>query len=266
MISEDKIENNEILGGLEEMGLSKYESSAYYNLLGKGMISATEVAYSSNLPRSKIYSILKRLENKKLVLINNQKPLMCRAISPKEAFNGIITKYENKLNGLKKMIIKLQQINDEGLQSKGIEEKKYFVLNQFSTTSKIIDLIRKSHESIDAMINPLGNKLLIYSKDELKKTIIDGVRVRLICDIKCESENKILPNAIEQKFSQVNTNVFIFDNYNILILDSIGTKSALIHSNEIFLSTMMNQFNDLWFKLENNFLRSTNKIEFVNNI
>jgi len=50
-----------------------------------------------------------------------------------------------------------------------------------------------------------------------------------------------------------------------LILDSIGTKSALIHSNEIFLSTMMNQFNDLWFKLENNFLRSTNKIEFVNN-
>ncbi len=266
MISEDKIENNEILGGLEEMGLSKYESSAYYNLLGKGMISATEVAYSSNLPRTKIYSILKRLENKKLVLINNQKPLMCRAISPKEAFNGIITKYENKLNGLKKMIIKLQQINDEGLQSKGIEEKKYFVLNQFSTTSKIIDLIRKSHESIDAMINPLGNKLLIYSKDELKKTIIDGVRVRLICDIKCESENKILPNAIEQKFSQVNTNVFIFDNYNILILDSIGTKSALIHSNEIFLSTMMNQFNDLWFKLENNFLRSTNKIEFVNNI
>jgi HTH-type transcriptional regulator, sugar sensing transcriptional regulator len=266
MISEDKIENNEILGGLEEMGLSKYESSAYYNLLGKGMISATEIAYSSNLPRTKIYSILKRLENKKLVLINNQKPpLMCRAISPKEAFNDIITKYENKLNGLKKIIFKLQQINDEGLQSKGIEEKKYFVLNQFSTTSKIIDLIRKSKESIDAMINPWGNKLLIYSKDELKKTIIDGVRVRIICDIKCELENKILPNAIEQKFSQINTNVFIFDNCNILILDSIGTKSALIHSNEIFLSTMMNQFNDLWFKLENNFLRSTNKIEYVSN-
>ena len=85
MISEEKIENNEIIGGLEEIGLSKYESSAYYNLLGKGMISATEVAYCSNLPRTKIYSILKKLENKKLVLINYQKPLMCKYFSPKEA-------------------------------------------------------------------------------------------------------------------------------------------------------------------------------------
>jgi HTH-type transcriptional regulator, sugar sensing transcriptional regulator len=265
MISEEKIENNEIIGGLEEIGLSKYESSAYYNLLGKGMISATEVAYCSNLPRTKIYSILKKLENKKLVLINYQKPLMCRAVSPKEAFKDIITKYENKLNGIKKIIFNLQQINDEGLQSKGIEEKKYFVLNQFSTTSKIIDLIRKSKESIDAMINPWGNKLLIYSKDELKKIIIDGVRVRIICDTKCELENKILPNAIEQKFSKITTNVFIFDNYNVLILDSIGTKSALIHSNEIFLTTMINQFNDLWFQHEKNILRSINKIKFVNN-
>ena len=54
-------------------------------------------------------------------------------------------------------------------EEKGIEEKKYFVLNQFSTTNKLIDLIRKSKESIYAMINPWGNKLLIYSKDDLSK-------------------------------------------------------------------------------------------------
>lgn len=265
MISEEKMENNEILGGLEEAGLSKYESSAYYNLLGKGMISATEIAYCSNLPRTKIYSILKKLENKKLVLINYQKPLMCRAVPPSEAFSDTIIKYENKVNGLKKIIFNLQQINDEGLRSKGIEEKKYFVLNQFSTTNKIIELVRRSNESIDAMINPWGNKLLAYSKDELVKTIIDGVRVRIIFDNKCKFENKILPHAIEQKFSKITTNVFIFDNYHILILDNSGTKSALIHSNEIFLSTMMNQFNDLWNDQENKMIGSNNNIEFVNN-
>ncbi|MDQ6722643.1 MAG: hypothetical protein M3Z01_00025 [Thermoproteota archaeon] len=258
------MENNEILGGLEEAGLSKYESSAYYNLLGKGMISATEIAYSSNLPRTKIYSILKKLENKKLVLINYQKPLMCRAVPPNEAFSEIINKYENKLNGLKKIIYNLQQINDEGLRSKGIEEKKYFVLNQFSTTNKIIDLVRKAKESIDAMINPWGNKLLIHSKDELVKIILEGIRIRIIFDNKCKLENKILPHAIEQKFSKITTNVFIFDNYHILILDNSGTKSALIHSNEIFLSTMMNQFNDIWNDQENNIIRSDNKIEFIN--
>jgi len=266
VISEEKMENNAILGGLEEAGLSKYESSAYYNLLGKGMISATEIAYCSALPRTKIYSILKKLEKKKLVLINYQKPLMCRAISPNEAFNDMLNKYENNLNGLRKTIFNLQQINDEGLRNKGIEEKKYFVLNQFSTTNKIIELIRKSKESIEAMVNPWGNKLLAFSKDELVKTIIDGVRVRIIFDKKCEFDNNILPNAIEKKFSKIKTNIFIFDNFNILILDNSGTKSALIHSNEIFLSTIMNQFNELWNGQENNILESNDKINFFNNI
>jgi sugar-specific transcriptional regulator TrmB len=257
MISEEKIENNEILGGLEEVGLSKYESSVYYNLLGKGMVSATEIAYCSFVPRTKIYSILKKLERKKLVLINYQKPLLCRAVSPKDAFNDVLNRYENKVNGLRKTIFSLQQINEEGLRNKGIEEKKYFVLNQFSTTNKIVDLVKKSKESIDAMINPWGNKLLINSKDELVKTIIDGIRVRIIFDNKCEFDDKILPNAIEKKYSNITTNIFIFDNYHILILDNIGIKSALIYSNEIFLSIIRNQFNDLWNDNKKNILNKS---------
>ncbi len=265
MISEEKIETHEILGGLEEAGLSKYESSAYYNLLGKGMVAATEIAYCSNLPRTKIYSILKKLEKKKLVLINYQKPLLCRAVSPKEAFNDMINKYENKFNGLKKTIYNLQQINDEGLKNKGIEEKKYFVLNQFSTTNKIIDLIKKTKNSIDAMINSWGNKLLTSSKDELVKSIIDGAKIRVIFDTDCKSVEKSIPNSIEKKFAKITTNIFVFDNYNLLILDNSGTKSALIQSNEIFLSTIMNQFEALWNVSEKITLEQDNKIKFISN-
>jgi len=266
VISEEKIENNEILGGLEEAGLSKYESSVYYNLLGKGMISATEIAYSSTVPRTKIYSILKKLERKKLVLINYQKPLLCRSISPQEAFNDILNKYENKVNGLRKTILNLQQVNEEGLRNRGIEEKKYFVLNQFSTVNKIIDLVKKSKESIDAMINPWGNNLLVNSKDELVKTIIDGTRVRIIFDNKCEYDDKILPNAIEKKYSKITTNIFIFDNYHMLILDNSGTKSSLIHSNEIFLSIIKNQFNELWNDNEKNMAKISDSKKLLSNI
>ena len=75
-MSNENLLNNEILGGLEELGLSKYEASAYLGLLGKGMVSATELAFCSDLPRTKIYFILKKLEKKNLVFIKNQKPLM----------------------------------------------------------------------------------------------------------------------------------------------------------------------------------------------
>ena len=47
--------SNEILGGLEELGLSKYEASAYLGLLGKGMVTASDLAFCSDLPRTKIY-------------------------------------------------------------------------------------------------------------------------------------------------------------------------------------------------------------------
>ena len=40
---------------LEEFGLSKYESQAYVALISKGTISASELAYYSEIPRTKIY-------------------------------------------------------------------------------------------------------------------------------------------------------------------------------------------------------------------
>ena len=64
---------------------------------------------------------------------------------------------------------------------------------------------------------------------------------------------------------KTHTNIFVFDDYNILILDNSGTKSALIQSNEIFLSTIMNQFDGLWNDPENRIVEPDNKIRFLNN-
>ena len=84
---------------LEEFGLSKYEAQAYVSLIAKGTISASELAYYSEIPRTKIYPTLLKLENKKLVIISKSKPIMCTAIAPEDAFDGIIheQRYTQKL-------------------------------------------------------------------------------------------------------------------------------------------------------------------------
>ena len=148
--------SNEILGGLEELGLSKYEASAYLGLLGRGMVSATELAFCSDLPRTKIYFILKKLEKKKLVFINNQKSLTFRALSPKESFSKLLEKYEKKVKDLSDIINTLQRINDEGLEKKGLEERRYLILNQIFTDKKITELIKASRESINISLNSWG--------------------------------------------------------------------------------------------------------------
>jgi HTH-type transcriptional regulator, sugar sensing transcriptional regulator len=258
MMSTDGNVNNEILGGLEELGLSKYEASAYYNLLGKGMISATEIAYYSNLPRTKIYFILKKLEKKKLVFINYQKPLMFRALSPKDSFDNILSRYENRIKSLKKIIEILQQINEKGLKNKGIEEKRYLLLNQFSTDSKIIELLKNTNESIDISLNNWGNVILKASKEEILKAIYRGVKVRILFDFMCQADSLILPNAIEKKSAKISTNMFIFDNNSMIIIDNDGTKSAYFDSHEIFVPTLVSQFQDTWAKIETESLKNKN--------
>ena len=49
---------------LEEFGLSKYEAQAYVALISKGTISASELSYYSEIPRTKVYPTLLKLENK----------------------------------------------------------------------------------------------------------------------------------------------------------------------------------------------------------
>ena len=263
MMSTDGSLNNEILGGLEELGLTKYEASAYYSLLGKGMISATEIAYYSNLPRTKIYFILKKLEKKNLVFINYQKPLMFRALSPKDSFDNILEKYENRINSLKRIIDTLQQINENGLKNKGIEEKRYLVLNQFCTDSKITESLKNTNESIDISLNHWGNVILNASKEEILKAIYRGVKVRILFDFLCQADSIILPNAIDKKSAKISTNMFIFDNNSMIIINNDGTKSAYFDSHEIFVPTLVSQFNDTWTKMETTPLEN-NKINPIN--
>lgn len=263
MMSTDGNVNNEILGGLEEFGLTKYEASAYYSLLGKGMISATEIAYHSNLPRTKIYFILKKLEKKNLVFINYQKPLMFRALSPKDSFDNIVRKYENRIKSLRKIIDTLQQINENGLKNKGIEEKRYLVLNQFSTDSKIIELLKKTNESIDISLNHWGNVILNASKEEILKAIYRGVKVRILFDFMCRPDSIILPNAVDKKCAKISTNMFIFDNNSTILFNNDGTKSAYFDSHEIFVPTLVSQFNDTWVKMETTSLENS-KIDPIN--
>src|SRR5438105_15370089 len=111
--------NSELVVSLEEFGLSKYEAKAYLTMVGKGSLAASEIAYYSNLPRTKIYQTLKKLEKKRLAVVSKQKPLICSAIPPEEAFGEIVGLHERRLKNMKQIVDRLQRINDEGQRQKG---------------------------------------------------------------------------------------------------------------------------------------------------
>ena len=121
--------NNDLPGSLEEFGLSKYEARAYLTMVGKGSLAASEIAYYANLPRTKVYQTVKKLEKKRLAVVSKQKPLICSAIPPEEAFSEIVNLHVRWVTKMKKLVARLQKINDQAQRPKGSEEKRYFILD-----------------------------------------------------------------------------------------------------------------------------------------
>jgi len=57
----------ETLDALQKLGLSTYEAKAYMALAASGPTTATVLVAESEVPRTRIYGVLKRLEEKKWI-------------------------------------------------------------------------------------------------------------------------------------------------------------------------------------------------------
>lgn len=244
------IENNDLIGNLEEFGLSQYEARAYLTMIGKGSLSASEIAYYSHLPRTKIYLTLKRLEKKGLSVISQQKPLICSAINPTEAFEEIVIIQEQKLRNMKRVVEKLQKINDESNSLKGLEEKKYFILDPKSTLQKLSVLVENSRTSIIAILDIWGLRLISECKSSLIKAITKGVKFQFLISNQCIGSEYLsfLPNEIMIKVGNVFSNIIILDSSNIINIDGANGKAALFTSIDILRFSYMRIFEEEWKK------------------
>ena len=260
------IENNDLIGNLEEFGLSQYEARAYLTMIGKGSLSASEIAYYSHLPRTKIYLTLKKLEKKGLSVISQQKPLICSAINPTEAFEEIVIIQEQKLRNMKRVVEKLQKINDESNSFKGLEEKRYFILDPKSTLQKLSILVENSRTSINAILDVWGLRLISECTSSLIKAITKGVKLQFLISNQCIGSEYLsyLPDEIMIKIGNVFSNIIILDSGNIINIDGGNGKAALFTSIDILGFSYMKIFEEEWKKAVE--IKNLNKTESLNQL
>ncbi|MGZ5546737.1 MAG: TrmB family transcriptional regulator [Nitrososphaeraceae archaeon] len=258
--------NNDLIGNLEEFGLSQYEARAYLTMIGKGSLSASEIAYYSHLPRTKIYLTLKKLEKKGLSVISQQKPLICSAINPTEAFEEIVIIQEKRLMNMKKVIDNLQKINDKSNYLKGLEEKRYFILDPKSTFQKLSTLIENSRTSIIAILDVWGLRLISQCKSLLIKAITKGIKIELLISNQCigSEDLSFLPNEIMIKVGNVFSNIIILDSGNIINIDGGNGKAALFTSVDVLGFSYMKIFEEEWKKAIE--IKNLNKTESLNQL
>jgi len=233
---------------LEEFGLSKYEAQAYVSLIAKGTISASELAYYSEIPRTKIYPTLLKLENKKLVIISKSKPIMCTAIAPEDAFDGIIHEQINKVNAMNTLISNLKKASEESRKSRGSEEKRYFHLSANNVLTQLQTMIEGSKSSIKIMTDQWGFGLLAECKEQWLSVLRRNLDVKVLVSSSqvCSESYRSIPDGVEIRASEITQNCFIFDETELLMINNENGKGAIFSSTEILGINQEKVFSNIW--------------------
>jgi HTH-type transcriptional regulator, sugar sensing transcriptional regulator len=77
--------DEKVIDALQKIGLTYYGAKTYAALVNMGPSTAEKIAKEADVPRSKIYQVLKRLDGEGWVKTERGRPLMYRPRYPKEA-------------------------------------------------------------------------------------------------------------------------------------------------------------------------------------
>ncbi len=238
----------EITVSLEEFGLSQYEARAYVTLITKGTISASDVAYYAELPRTKVYPVLLKLQQKKLAIISKSKPVMCTAIAPEDAFDEIVHEQISKVDAMNTLVSKLKKISEEGKKAQGSEEKRYFHLGANYVLDRMSKMIDGVKSSIHITADSWGLSILAECKEELLSVLRRDIDVRLVVPISVigtESFRKI-PDGVKIRSHELVQNCFVFDDSEILIIDNTNGRGAIFSATDILSASQSRLFAQLW--------------------
>jgi sugar-specific transcriptional regulator TrmB len=238
----------DLVANLGEFGLSKYESMAYITLVSKGTLGASEIAYYSNLPRTKIYTTLKKLERKKLATISSQKPMIAAATQPNEAFGDIITLQERRLDSMHFILNNLEKLREEG--KKSYEEKKYLILEPNIVVKKIEELISSSKSNIDLILDSWGQNVVFQCKTSIVAASKKGVKTKMLLGVESLATDVIrtLADSVETRSDTISGNILIFDYKKIIFIDSTNGKASLVLTSDPFGSAYVKLFDEKWKK------------------
>lgn len=250
------VKEHELTVSLEEFGLSKYEARAYVTLVTKGTISASEVAYYSELPRTKVYPVLLKLQQKKLAILSKSKPVMCTAIAPDDAFDEIVHEQINKVDAMNTLVSNLKKISEESKKSRGAEEKRYFHLHQNYVVEQMRTMIDGAKSSIHIMSDSWGLSILAECKEELLSVLRRNLEVRLIVPSQVVGGEpfRAIPDGVKIRSSEIIQNCFIFDDTELLLIDSTNGKGAIFTATDILGGNQTKVFAQVWkiaFKIDN---------------
>ncbi|MFQ6010321.1 MAG: TrmB family transcriptional regulator [Candidatus Aenigmatarchaeota archaeon] len=162
---------------LKEIGLNSYEARCYLALWRYGTQSARECASRAKVPKTKVHEVLRSLEEKGLIMVQEEKPKRFRALPLKKGLISFISSKETKLEEIKKELNRsLSKISR--VKPKEPEEK---IITVFGKPMKLQLALEFTRSAIKELLIISGaTKIRTSLLLETKKASKRGVNVKYI--------------------------------------------------------------------------------------
>ena len=236
--------------GLEEFGLSEYESRAYLALLKHDSLTVSELAYHAQIPRTKAYAVVKTLVRKGLAELLDKKPVRCRALPPEETLENLILLEEKRVKAMKKELAKLKQKYDEVRKPTDFVDYKYHGVGANALATKVSEMIALSRASIRCIIGSWGVRVLGACKEALLNAKLNDIKVQIIrlWSYGEDEHEADLPLGFDVRVVRypLGFDVFLFDEHSVLIVEQVTGRGVLIPSKEVNSVISAGLFKRLW--------------------
>ncbi len=135
--------DEKMLSTLQKLGLTHYSAKTYIVITTFGPINATKIAEEANIPRTKIYDVLTKLEEDGWINVEQGRPKLFTARDPR----GIIDELRvNLFTQIDSLSSELSMMYDQ--QIKKEMPKVWLIHGKNNITAKSLDMVSKAKKSI----------------------------------------------------------------------------------------------------------------------
>lgn len=238
----------ELAAGLAEFGLGQYEARAYVALLSGGTATAGELAYRAEIPRTKVYPVMMRLERKGLATVGGQKPVTCSAVPPSESLEEAIRTQIEKVNSMNALVSGLRAVSDGARRLRGAEERKYTHVGHAGVLARAREMAASAASSAHAMVDDAGLGVVSECGAELVAARRGGADVRVIASPDSIGTEALasMPRGIDLRIAWPGHNCVVFDGSGVIVLGGEAGRAAALESSAILGGDLERAFESAW--------------------
>jgi len=235
---------------LKELGLTEYELQAYVALVSGGEISASEVSSASEVPYSRVYDVLNRLEDKGFIQVRGGRPTIYVAKAPTEVVRLVRLEWEKRLEKHGDRVVEELQPRFEK-DTQATTRDVWVLHGRAAILAKAMEMLEKARDEVKLSLPRLD--LSLEDLDAVVERVLElkTKRVRILTADVDETIEPAIPSEYEVRTrNRVFGAGLVVDSEQTLIIIAGGedeTSFVGVYSSHVVFAAIANAyFDSLW--------------------